>query len=180
MKACHSWLLTATYLFSLTSALYTLEKRAGLGDCLDTHKVPVYTSGTKNYTQAVKPFNLRVPFTPASYAVPQTVQHVQDAVSCGVASGVQVTAKSGGHSYGSHGLGGEDGHLIVDMRRFNSVTVDQAAHTAVVGSGGRLGNIALALYDQGKQAMSHGTCPGYFLNTLSKYVQDINSITASV
>jgi FAD/FMN-containing dehydrogenase len=46
------------------------------------------------------------------------------------------------------------------MRQFNSVTVDLASHTADVGSGGRLGNIALALYSQGEQAMSHGTCPG--------------------
>jgi FAD/FMN-containing dehydrogenase len=160
MKSHQSWLLIAAYLFSFTTAWKPLDRRAALGECLDSHQVPVYASGTKNYTQAVKPFNLRLPFTPASYAVPQTVKHVQDAVSCGVANKVQVTAKSGGHSYGSHGLGGEDGHLIVDMRHFNSVSVDQAAHTAVIGSGGRLGNIALALYDQGKQAISHGTCPG--------------------
>jgi FAD/FMN-containing dehydrogenase len=160
MKSHQSWLLTATHILSLITASVSLDRRATLDECLESHQVPVYISSTKNYTQAVKPFNLRVPFTPASYAVPQTVKHVQDAVSCGVANGVQVTAKSGGHSYGSHGLGGEDGHLIVDMRHFNSVTVDQEAQIAVVGSGGRLGNIALALYDQGKQAMSHGTCPG--------------------
>ncbi|CAG5149881.1 uncharacterized protein ALTATR162_LOCUS2478 [Alternaria atra] len=150
-----TWLFAAATLFSpITAATATLS------ECLESRQVPVYAAGTKNYTQAVKPFNLRLPFVPASYAVPQTVKHVQDAVSCGVASSVKVTAKCGGHSYGAHGLGGEDGHLIVDMRRFNSVTVDQEAHTAVVGAGGRLGNIALALYDQGKQAISHGTCPG--------------------
>ena len=71
-----------------------------------------------------------------------------------------VTAKSGGHSYGTHGLGGEDGHLIVDMKNFNTVTVDQASSTAVIGTAGRLGNVATALYNQGKQAISHGTCPG--------------------
>jgi FAD/FMN-containing dehydrogenase len=146
---------------SLTaSATVSLEKRAALGDCLNSTKVPVYASGTKNYTQAIKPFNLRLPFQPAAYAVPETVKHVQDAVACGVKNGVLVTAKSGGHSYGAHGLGGEDGHLIIDVRQFKNVTVDQKAHTAVVGAGGRLGNIALSLYDQGKQAMSHGTCPG--------------------
>jgi len=53
------------------------------------------------------------------------------------------------------------------MRSFNSVTVDLASHTADVGSGGRLGNIALALYSQGKQAMSHGTCPGVGVGGLS-------------
>jgi FAD/FMN-containing dehydrogenase len=155
VKVYYTWLFAAATLFSYTNAA-----NSTLGECLESRKVPVYASGTKNYTQAVKPFNLRLPYVPASYAVPQTVKHVQDAVSCGVASGVRVTAKCGGHSYASHGLGGEDGHLIVDMRRFNSVTVDAAAHTAVVGAGGRLGNIAVALYNQGKQAISHGTCPG--------------------
>lgn len=50
--------------------------------------------------------------------------------------------------------------MVVDMRHFKAVIVDREAHTAVVGSGGRLGNIALALYDQRKQTMSLGTCPG--------------------
>jgi FAD/FMN-containing dehydrogenase len=154
------WLALASCLSLTTSTSLSLEKRAGLGDCLNTTKVPVFTSGTSNYTQAVKPFNLRLPFKPASIALPETVQHVQDAIACGVKNNVLVTARSGGHSYGAHGLGGEDGHLVIDLRRFKNVTVDQKAHTAVVGAGGRLGNIALSLYDQGKQAMSHGTCPG--------------------
>jgi FAD/FMN-containing dehydrogenase len=154
------WLAVASYFTSPASASLSLQKRAAVVDCLSSLKVPVYSSGTKNYTQAVKPFNLRLPFQPAAYVVPETVQHVQDAVSCGAKNGVQVTAKSGGHSYGAHGLGGEDGHLIIDVRQFKSVVVDTKAHTAVVGAGGRLGNIALSLYSQGKQAMSHGTCPG--------------------
>ncbi|KAF1947674.1 FAD-binding domain-containing protein [Clathrospora elynae] len=160
MKGYQSWLVTATCLFSSATASPSLSKRTALDDCLSSKKVPVYTAGSKDYAQAVKPFNLRLPFKPAAAALPTTVQHVQDAVACGVANNILVTAKSGGHSYGAHGLGGEDGHLMVDMRRFNTVTADAAAHTAVVGSGGRLGNIALALYDQGKQALSHGTCPG--------------------
>jgi FAD/FMN-containing dehydrogenase len=155
-----AWLVVATCLSSQTDALTFLDKRAALGECLSGLKVPVYTSGTSNYTHAIKPFNLRLPFKPVAYAVPETIQHVQDAVSCGAKNNVQVTAKSGGHSYAAHGLGGEDGHLVVDMRQFKSVIVNQNAKTAAVGSGGRLGDIALALYAQGKQAMSHGTCPG--------------------
>jgi FAD/FMN-containing dehydrogenase len=91
-----------------------------------------------------------------TYLVPQRL----DAVKCGAANNILVTAKSGGHSYGSHGLGGEDGHLIVDMRGFKAVTLDAAADTAIVGTGGRLGDVATALYNQGKKAMVHGTCPG--------------------
>lgn len=144
---------------SLTGAT-PLQKRAALDDCLSKSSVPTLAAGSADYTQSLKPFNLRVTFKPAAYVVPTTVKHVQDAVACGATTGVQVTAKSGGHSYGSHGLGGEDGHLIVDMRNFNNVTVDQTAHTAVIGTGGRLGDVATALYNQGKQAISHGTCPG--------------------
>lgn len=144
---------------SITHAV-ALEKRAVLDDCLKQAAVPTLASGSSDYTQSLKPFNLRVPFKPAAYAVPTTVKHIQDAVTCGAQNGVYVTAKSGGHSYASHGLGGEDGHLIVDMKNFNTVTVDQTAKTAVIGTGGRLGDVATALYKQGKQAISHGTCPG--------------------
>lgn len=155
-----AWLVVASCLSVTTSASLSLEKRAALGDCFSTAKVPIYAANTNNYAQAVKPFNLRLPFKSAALAVPETIQHIQDAVSCGVKNSVLVTPRSGGHSYGAHGLGGEDGHLIIDLRQFKNVTVDQKAHTAVVGAGGRLGNIALSLYDQGKQAMTHGTCPG--------------------
>lgn len=137
-----------------------LQKRAALDDCLSKLSVPTLAAGSADYTQSLKPFNLRVTFKPAAYAVPTTIRHVQDAVSCGATNNIQVTAKSGGHSYASHGLGGEDGHLIIDMRNFNNVTVDQTAQTAIIGTGGRLGDVATALYKQGKQAISHGTCPG--------------------
>jgi FAD/FMN-containing dehydrogenase len=154
-------LLATLGIWLSTTNAASISKRAALDNCLKTASVPTLTSGTSDYTQSLKPFNLRVTFKPAAYAVPTTVKHVQDAVACGAANSVQVTAKSGGHSYGSHGLGGEDGHLIVDMRNFANVTVDQTAQTAVIGTGGRLGDVATALYSQGKQAIAHGTCPGY-------------------
>lgn len=162
MRAILPGFVLASSAVSFTSAS-ALDRRAAVDDCLNSAKVPVFGSTSSDYTQAIKPFNLRVPFTPAAYAIPQTVKHVQDAIACGLKNSIKVTAKSGGHSYGSHGLGGENGHLIVDLRRFNTVTVDAKEHTTVIGAGSRLGNIALALYNQGKQAMSHGTCPGYVL-----------------
>lgn len=160
MKFYQSWLLLSSCFGSIALASNSLDRRFTLDDCLASFEDPVLSSGSTNYTQAIKPFNLRVPFRPASYVVPSSVEHIQDAVSCGVKNKIHVTAKSGGHSYGSHGLGREDGHLVIDMRHFNSVIVDQQAHTAVIGAGVRLGNTALALYDQVKQATSHGTCPG--------------------
>ncbi|KAJ4305528.1 hypothetical protein N0V90_001059 [Kalmusia sp. IMI 367209] len=159
--------LASLGIFSAGASANPFSKRAALDDCLKSSSVPTLASGSSDYTQSLKPFNLRVTFKPAAYAVPTTIKHVQDAVACGAANSVQVTAKSGGHSYASHGLGGEDGHLIIDMRNFNSVTVDQSAQTAVIGTGGRLGDVATALYKQGKQAISHGTCPGVGVGGLS-------------
>ncbi|RDL41053.1 FAD-binding protein [Venustampulla echinocandica] len=109
---------------------------------------------------SIKPFNLRLPFTPVAVAVPSTVAQVQAAVACGAHAKVLITANSGGHSYASHGLRGEDGHLMIDMRLFNDVTVESSSGIAVVGVGGRLGNIAQSLFNNGERAVSHGTCPG--------------------
>jgi FAD/FMN-containing dehydrogenase len=175
-----SSLVFATIAVVSHSAVVEIDRRAAVDDCLSTAQVPVFASASSDRTQATKPFNLRVPYTPAAYAVPQTVKHVQDAVSCGVKNNVKVTAKSGGHSYGSHGLGGENGHLIIDLRRFNNITTDAKAHTAVIGAGGRLGNIALALYSQGKQAMSHGTCPGYVTKIIYRYSTDKKAVSVLV
>ncbi|KAF8848646.1 FAD-binding domain-containing protein [Acephala macrosclerotiorum] len=109
---------------------------------------------------AIKPFNLRIPFTPAAIVQPKIVDQVQAAVTCGAKLGISVSPKGGGHSYASHELGGEDGHLVVDMKYFTNVKFDSSTQIAAIGTGARLGNIAQSLYSQGPRAFSHGTCPG--------------------
>lgn len=147
-------------LLAVTSASAHLQKRATITDCLATAKVPALATTSSNYTLAIKPFNLRLPFTPGAVVQPTTVAQVQAAVACGVQYNLKVTAKGGGHSYASHGLGGENGHLMVDMKYFTNVTVDPTTQIASVGTGSRLGNVAVALFNQGGRAFSHGTCPG--------------------
>ena len=153
-----SLLLAATPIYG--AAVSDIQKRTALTDCLTAAKVPQNLPGTADFTQAIKPFNLRVPFTPIAVAVPTTVAQVQAAVDCGNKNNATISPKSGGHSYASHGLGGENGHFMIDMKMFNSVSVDSSG-IASVGPGGRLGNIASSLYSQGQRAFSHGTCPGY-------------------
>ena len=153
---------------SLTLLLTTVftdalpRTRATVNECLDSANVPQLTPGSANFTQATKPFNLRLPYTPTAVATPSNVTHVQAAVSCGARAGVMVSAKSGGHSYASHGIGGENGHLMIDLKYFNTVSLDNDTNVATIGPGARLGNVATALYNQGERAFSHGTCPGYF------------------
>lgn len=72
---------------------------------------------------------------------------------------MRVSARGGGHSYGSFGLGGEDGHLVIVLDSMDSVTLGEDGK-AVVQPGARLGHVAYELFNQGHRAISHGTCPG--------------------
>lgn len=137
-----------------------LNKRDTLADCLSEAGVPTDTPGGEDWGYDAAPFNLRLRYAPAAVAVPTGVKHIQDAVACGARLGVKTSAKSGGHSYASFGLGGEDGHLVIEMDRMSNVTLDNSTGVAIVEAGARLGHMAAQLYDQGKRGVSHGTCPG--------------------
>jgi FAD/FMN-containing dehydrogenase len=139
-------------------------KRAAIDDCLEEAKVPVDVPGSDDWELDANPFNQRLVYTPAAIAAPTTLEHIQAAVSCAAKVGVKVTPKSGGHSYASFGLGGEDGHLVVQLDRMDGVTLDPETHIATVQPGARLGHVATILDEEGGRAFSHGTCPGYVSN----------------
>ena len=130
-----------------------------LQDCLSSHDVPIFFASASNFAQLAQPFNQRLAYTPAVIVVPTTEHHIADAVVCAGQSGVKVQAKSGGHSYASFSSGGQDGSMVIDLQSFQNITVDGNG-VASVGGGVRLGNMALAIYDQAKRALPHGTCPG--------------------
>jgi FAD/FMN-containing dehydrogenase len=133
---------------------------ATLAECLATAGVPVDETGTPDYELDATSFNLRLPYTPVAVVAATTEKHIQDAVTCARELGVKATAKCGGHSYASFGLGGEDGHLVIEMSRMNKVVLDNTTGIATAEGGTRLGHLAWELYNQGKRAISHGTCPG--------------------
>ena len=138
----------------------SLVAAAAIDDCLKDADVPVDAKGSGDWNADVAPFNTRLQYTPAAIAVPSTVAHVQAAVSCAAKVGVKVNPKSGGHSYASFGLGGENGHLVIELDRMNKVTLDTSTNIATVQAGARLGHVFTNLNQQGRRAISHGTCPG--------------------
>jgi hypothetical protein len=89
--------------------------------------------------------------------LPSTKQHVSDAVICASQAGIQVQAKGGGHSYASFST--PSGGMMIDMENFQNVSVGSNG-VATVGAGLRLGNMALAIYNQSNRALPHGDCPG--------------------
>lgn len=143
-----------------TADVSPFEKADILTECLTQSSVPWNTRGSYDWKLDAAPYNLRLNFTPVAIAVPTTIKHIQDAVACASKIGIKANAKCGGHSYGSFGLGGEDGHLTIEMDRMNKVVLDNITGIAAVEGGSRLGHVAFELYNQGKRAFSHGTCPG--------------------
>ena len=137
-----------------------LHRRAAIDDFLSKAAVPANKIGSSTWTADIKPFNSRLPFTPAAVAVPTTIPQIQAAINCGRASGLKVSAKSGGHSYSSSGLGGENGHLVIQLDRMFNVTLNKTTNVATVQPGARLGHVANELVKQGNRAISAGTCPG--------------------
>lgn len=147
----------------IIGARFCLGRSGCLSDqviqCLTTSDVPQALPGTPEFAISSSVHNLRQQFTPLAIALPTTVTHVQAAVACGREHGVKVNARSGGHSYASHGIGGEDGHLVIDLRFLNQVDVDPETNIATIGPGTKLGNMAIALDKQGKRSIPHGVCP---------------------
>lgn len=122
--------------------------------------IPFIDANSPGWAAATTVYNLRRPVIPVLVVYTNTPKQVQDAVSCGVQSGLKVSARCGNHSYTSLGLGGEDDHLVVDLTPMNSVTLDNVTKVATVQAGARLGHVASELLQQGGRAIAHGSCPG--------------------
>ncbi|KAL8987516.1 MAG: hypothetical protein Q9177_003277 [Variospora cf. flavescens] len=144
---------------SKTSSPTSTPTAGTLGACLASKNVPIRLTSSPDFSQLAKPYNLRLSYTPAVIVLPETTQHISDAVTCAAKSNVKVQSRGGGHSYAAFGLGGQSGSMIIDLQNFQTVTLD-SSNIAKVGGGVRLGNLAQAIYNQAQRALPHGTCPG--------------------
>ena len=113
--------------------------------CLNTGNVGYRLQSSYDFLEYSTPYNTRLPYKPAVIVLPKTTQDVSTALVCAGNSSLKVQAKSGGHSYASYGLGGQDGSMVIDMESFQNVTVDGSTQIASVGTGVRLGNVALGM-----------------------------------
>ncbi|KAI1458561.1 putative glucooligosaccharide oxidase [Annulohypoxylon moriforme] len=120
--------------------------------------VPFKCASDPDWAAYSSSYNIRLPFTPAVVVLPHEDQQIEHALACAREHGLKVQARSGGHSYASHSVGGVDGAMVIDMRQFQLIQI-QGDHV-VVNSGVRIGNLAKAIYEVSgwKQALPHGTC----------------------
>lgn len=133
-------------------------RQEGLNACLEAASLDYVDESSESWEDAIEPNNLRVPITPRAVVYATSTEDIQAAVLCGAEAGIKIAAKSGGHSYASMGLGGEDGSLVIQLDHLHEVTLHDD-NTATITAGTRLGYAALQLYNQGKRGFSHGTCP---------------------
>ncbi|KAJ5318750.1 hypothetical protein MYU51_012905 [Penicillium brevicompactum] len=108
---------------------------------------------------AVEPYNLNIPVTPAAVTYPQSAEEVASVLKCASDFDYKVQARSGGHSFGNYGIGGQNGAIVVDMKHFSQFSMDESTHVATIGPGTSLGDLDIELYNSGNRAMSHGICP---------------------
>ncbi|KAJ5189057.1 FAD-binding type 2 [Penicillium cf. griseofulvum] len=116
-------------------------------------------AGDPFYDRIVNRYNLNIPVTPAAMAFPTSSQQVAAIVKCAAEHGYPVQARSGGHSYGNHGLGGTDGAVAIDLRYLQQFSMDNTTWQATIGAGNLLSDVTQRLYYAGGRTMSHGICP---------------------
>ncbi|KAI1312072.1 hypothetical protein F5Y03DRAFT_341279 [Xylaria venustula] len=126
----------------------------GRSNCVAYPSDPLYQLSWVNR------YNLDLPVTPIAVTRPQTAQDVSGFVKCAATNNIKVQAKSGGHSYANYGLGGEDGALAIDLLNLQNFSIDSTTWKATIGGGTKLAAVTQKLHDNGKRAISHGTCPG--------------------
>src|SRR5947208_341916 len=83
-------------------------------------------------------------------------QDVVDAVRLARSRGLRISIRSGGHSWIGASL--RDGGLLIDLSHLNSVSIDPAGRTAVVGPAIRNVELMAALAPYGL-AFPAGHCP---------------------
>ncbi|KAK7059900.1 Glucooligosaccharide oxidase [Favolaschia claudopus] len=151
--------MVSRILFSVAALLLSASAQnvGVLQKTLSAHGVSAVFPSDQDYGNASKAFNERFTFHPIAVAFPTSVTQVSAAVAAGAAQNLEVVARSGGHSYVANGLGGRNGALVVDLSKLKTITVRSSNNTAIIETGNRLGDVALALNAHGR-ALPHGTC----------------------
>ncbi|MBV9338419.1 MAG: FAD-binding oxidoreductase [Solirubrobacterales bacterium] len=117
----------------------------------------VIKRGASGFPDAAHVYNTRFDYVlPSWVARPLDAADVRTAVRWGVAQGVPLRARSGGHSYAGYST--LSGGMVLDLRNLRSVNVDLRARTATVGAGAQLIDVYAALAARGV-TIPAGSCP---------------------
>ncbi|KAL5564591.1 hypothetical protein UlMin_027755 [Ulmus minor] len=140
--------------------------------CFTLHNIDNFTTfptaTTNDYYYQVLNFsiqNLRFadPTIPKPIAIvlPESVDHITNAILCSREASLQIIVRCGGHSYeGTSSVDAALPFLIIDMMNLNRVAVDLQTETAWVEGGATLGETYYAIAKaSGLHGFSAGSCP---------------------
>ncbi|KAM0494034.1 hypothetical protein ACHAO3_005813 [Verticillium nonalfalfae] len=129
-------LLTFALAAALSPAGLDASPTCTVESCLTAASVPWLDDTAPDWTVYTSPYNLRLPVAPRLVVPATSVAHIQDAVRCAARHGLKVAPRSGGHGYATNGLGGEDGHVVIQLdRMFGCNSVGMGGHAAHGGFG---------------------------------------------
>ncbi|POY71705.1 hypothetical protein BMF94_5297 [Rhodotorula taiwanensis] len=126
---------------------------SSLAGCLYNAGLSPVTMAMSDYGSDSAAYNQRLQPEPTAILYPSSHDEIASALSCASQTGAKVSARGGGHSYASYSL---DGDLVIDLGNYRNITVDGNG-VASIGAGNRLGDIYLALDEQG-WAVAAGVC----------------------
>jgi FAD binding domain/Berberine and berberine like len=117
----------------------------------------VYRRGQPGFTTVARIYDPRFDdVLPNAVALPVDAADVRDAIRFTVAKGIQVRARSGGHSYAGYSTLADG--IVLNLRNLNFIHVNKQAGTATVGAGSQLIDVSRALSQAGATLPS-GSCP---------------------
>ena len=92
---------------------------------------------------------------PAVIVVPRSKESVSDAIVAAQSFGLEISVRSGGHSYICESI--KDGGLHIDLRSLNKVSLDESTMRAILGPGSQWDRV-LKIILPSKYTMVHGGC----------------------
>ena len=117
----------------------------------------VIKKGAPGFKAAAHVYNSRFDnVLPSFVARPLDAADVRTAVKWGVAHGVPLRARSGGHSYAGYST--LSGGIVLDLRNLRGISVNVGARTATIGAGAQLIDVYSALAARGV-TIPAGSCP---------------------
>jgi hypothetical protein len=151
MATARSFLLALLAVYTAVSAA-AATNTTGFVRCLtgDLPQGIVYTQASDSYPSvlefSIKNLRFVTPATPTPLVIVKATNasHVQVAVRCGVAHGVRVRPRSGGHDYEGLSYRSVDAacpFAVVDLAALRAIRVDVGSKSAWVDSGATLGEL---------------------------------------
>jgi FAD/FMN-containing dehydrogenase len=127
--------------------------------------IRVVTQTDPDYDQACQVWNTIYTARPDRVVYCQDATDVSTALGRALDQGTPFRVRCGGHSY--EGYSTLDDGVVIDVSDMNQVSVSADRKTAVIGAGGKLGDIYAALSAEGC-AIPGGTCPPVGISGLTQ------------